>query len=294
MERAASIIDEMVLAGVVPNERSYTTLMEGYARVGEIGKSFQYFNRIKDEGLNVDVISYGSLLKACCKAGRMQNAIAVTKEMTSAGFPMNNFIYNILLDGWAQRGDMWEASDIMQQMRQQGFAPDIHSYTSFVNACCKAGDMQKAMETMEQMKQMGVQPNLRTYTTLIHGWASASYPEKALACYDEMKAAGLKPDKALFHCIMTSLLSRAAVARETVFDGVLRVTSEMVDLGICVDLATVRHWQKYLVKAERWSGDLTEAVERIFPPGNDCREQNEMVKSHAVSICCRFMLVHDW
>jgi pentatricopeptide repeat protein len=126
--------------------------------------------------------------------------------------------------------------------------------------------IQKAMETMEQMKQMGVQPNLRTYTTLIHGWASASYPEKALACYDEMKAAGLKPDKALFHCIMTSLLSRAAVAHETVFDGVLRVTSEMVDLGICVDLATVRHWQKYLVKAERWSGDLTKAVERIFPP----------------------------
>jgi pentatricopeptide repeat protein len=126
--------------------------------------------------------------------------------------------------------------------------------------------IQRAMETMEQMKQMGVQPNLRTYTTLIHGWASASYPEKALACYDEMKAAGLKPDKALFHCIMTSLLSRAAVARETVFDGVLRVTSEMVDLGICVDLATVRHWQKYLVKAERWSGDLTQAVERIFPP----------------------------
>lgn len=154
--------------------------------------------------------------------------------------------------------------------------------------------IQRAMETMEQMKQMGVQPNLRTYTTLIHGWASASYPEKALACYDEMKAAGLKPDKALFHCIMTSLLSRAAVARETVFDGVLRVTSEMVDLGICVDLATVRHWQKYLVKAERWSGDLTQAVERIFPPGNDCREQKEMVKSHAVSICCRFMLVHEW
>jgi pentatricopeptide repeat protein len=100
LERAASIIDEMVLAGVVPNECSYTILMEGYARVGEIGKSFQYFNRIKDEGLNVDVISYGSLLKACCKAGRMQNAIAVTKEMTSAGFPMNNFIYNILLDGY--------------------------------------------------------------------------------------------------------------------------------------------------------------------------------------------------
>lgn len=127
--------------------------------------------------------------------------------------------------------------------------------------------VQKATETIEQMKQQGVQPNLQTYTTLVHGWASASYPEKALVCYDEMKAAGMKPDSALYHCIMTSLLSRAAVARETVFDGVLRVTSEMVEQGLCVDFATAKHWQRFLIKAERHPGDLTQAVERIFPPG---------------------------
>ncbi|KAG0595190.1 hypothetical protein M758_UG147500 [Ceratodon purpureus] len=34
MDRAASIIDEMALPGVHPNERSYTTLMEGYACTG--------------------------------------------------------------------------------------------------------------------------------------------------------------------------------------------------------------------------------------------------------------------
>lgn len=129
--------------------------------------------------------------------------------------------------------------------------------------------MQKATEAIEQMKQQGVQPNLQTYTTVVHGWASASYPEKALVCYDEMKAAGMKPDKPLYHCIMTSLLSRAAVARETVFDGVLRVTSEMVDQGICVDFATAKHWQRFLIKAERQPGDLTRAVEGIFPPGTN-------------------------
>jgi pentatricopeptide repeat protein len=134
-----------------------------------------------------------------------------------------------------------------------------------VAGCC----VQKATEVVEQMKQQGVQPNLQTYTTLVHGWASASYPEKALVCYDEMKAAGMKPDKALYHCIMTSLLSRAAVARETVFDGVLRVTSEMVDQGICVDFATAKHWQRFLIKAERQPGDLTSAVEGIFPPGTN-------------------------
>ena len=130
------------------------------------------------------------------------------------------------------------------------------------------GILQRATDALEQMKQQGVQPNLLTYTTLIHGWASASYPEKALACYDDMKATGLRPDKALYHCIMTSLLSRAAVARELVFDGVVRVTNEMVDQGICVDLATAKHWQKFLVKAERQPGELVSTVRKIYPPGS--------------------------
>lgn len=100
MDRAASIIDEMVVAGVHPNERSYTTLIEGYACIGDMGLAFKYFKRIKEVGLKPDVIAYASLLKACCKAGRMQSTLAITAEMAAAGVPMNNYIYNILLDGY--------------------------------------------------------------------------------------------------------------------------------------------------------------------------------------------------
>lgn len=98
--RAASIIDEMVLAGVAPNERSYSILMEGYGNIGEVGTAFEYFKKIKNEGLKVDAVSYGSLLKACCKSGRMQSALAVTTEMAAAGVKGNNYIYNTLLDGY--------------------------------------------------------------------------------------------------------------------------------------------------------------------------------------------------
>lgn len=127
------------------------------------------------------------------------------------------------------------------------------------------------------MKQQDLQPNLQTYTILIHGWTSVSHPEKALICYDEMKAAGLIPDKPLYYCIVTSLLSKAAIARETVRNGVLQVTSEMVDQGMCIDLATAKQWQRSLMNVERRPGELTRAVERIFPPGTD---------NHILMSCC--------
>lgn len=100
MERAVKILDEMLVAGITPNEHTYTTIMHGYASLGDTGKAFEYFSILKNEGLDVDVFTYEALLKACCKAGRMQSALAVTKEMHSRKIPRNTFVYNILIDGY--------------------------------------------------------------------------------------------------------------------------------------------------------------------------------------------------
>ncbi|XP_043694575.1 pentatricopeptide repeat-containing protein At5g04810, chloroplastic-like isoform X2 [Telopea speciosissima] len=266
MEKAVEVLGEMSLAGISPNEHTYTIIMHGYASLGDTGKAFEYFTKIKEGGLEVDAFSYQALLKACCKSGRMQSALAVTREMSAQKIPRNTFVYNILIDGWARRGDVWEAADLMQQMRQEGVLPDIHTYTSFINACCKAGDMMRATEAIEEMEAVGVKPNVKTYTTLIHGWARASLPEKAFRCFEEMKLAGLKPDKAVYHCLMTSFLSRANVAEEYIYSGILGICREMVNLGLTVDMGTAVHWSRCLRKIERSGGDLTEALQKTFPP----------------------------
>lgn len=116
------------------------------------------------------------------------------------------------------------------------------------------------------MEVVGVKPNIKTYTTLIHGWARASLPEKALKCYEEMKLVGLKPDKAVYHCLMSSLLSRASVAEEYIYSGVMDICREMIDYGLTVDMGTAVHWSRCLRKIERTGGELTEALQKTFPP----------------------------
>lgn len=140
------------------------------------------------------------------------------------------------------------------------------------------------------MELVGVKPNVRTYTTLIHGWARASLPEKALKCFKEMKLAGLKPDKAVYHCLMTSLLSRATVAEEYMYTGIVTICSEMVEFGITVDMGTAVHWCKCLRKIESTGGEITETLQKTFPPdwnsqsnfdaSSDIEENSEDVYSH--------------
>lgn len=150
------------------------------------------------------------------------------------------------------------------------------------------------MQTIEEMRALGVKANVKTYTTLIHGWSRASLPEKALKCFEEMKLLGLKPDKAVYHCLMTSLLSRATVAEDYIYTGILHLCEEMVECGLTVDMGTAVHWSKCLCKIERSGGTITEALQKTFPPdwnshknlsaissvghdseGEDCVDENE-------------------
>lgn len=100
MEMAVDTLDEMTLAGICPNEHTYTNIMHGYASLGDTGKAFEYFTKLRNEDLELDVYTYAALLKACCKSGRMQSALAVTKEMSAQKIPRNTFVYNILIDGY--------------------------------------------------------------------------------------------------------------------------------------------------------------------------------------------------
>ncbi|GLJ30678.1 hypothetical protein SUGI_0607520 [Cryptomeria japonica] len=122
------------------------------------------------------------------------------------------------------------------------------------------------MTAIEEMKKLGIEPNLKTYTTLIHGWALASHPEKALACFEEMKQVGWEPDEAVYHCLMTSLLSRATFAQSFVYSGILRISKEMLDRGFSVDLGTATYWSKSLRILERVPSELTSSVEKLYPP----------------------------
>lgn len=122
------------------------------------------------------------------------------------------------------------------------------------------------MKTVQEMEALGVKVNVKTYTTLIHGWSRASLPEKALKSFEDMKRAGLKPDKAAYHCLMTSLLSRATIAEDYIYSGILNLCEEMVENGLTVDMGTAVHWSKCLRKIERSGGGITEALQKTFPP----------------------------
>lgn len=119
---------------------------------------------------------------------------------------------------------------------------------------------------LEEMALAGIKPNLKTYTTLISGWARASHPEKALQCFKDMKSAGYVPDRPAYHCLVTSLLSRATTSGEHIYNEIVNICKEMLENNLTVDLRTAAHWSRSLRNIERRGGKLTKALQKTFPP----------------------------
>eukprot|EP00850_Spirogloea_muscicola_P019210 SM000186S04128 [mRNA] locus=s186:37711:49940:- [translate_table: standard] len=279
MNEAEDVMQQMKQAGLRPNIRTFTILLCGYADSGDYVSAFKCLEAVKAAGLQPDVTFYGALIKANCRAGRLQAASLLLDEMVETGVRPNERIFTTIINGWALRGDVWEAEEAMSKMRHFNLTPDVHTYTSLLNAACKAGDMERAEEVMAEMEAAEVPANQTTFATLIHGWASVLRPEKALVSYEDMKAAGLQGDLPVYHCLLSCLLSRAAVTRGGSGEaGFLHVAAEMTEQGLHVDEATACHWLKVIRRIERRPGPLSEALVSVAPTDwstASCIQQHE-------------------
>ncbi|KAD6796702.1 hypothetical protein E3N88_07598 [Mikania micrantha] len=209
----------------------------------------------------------------------MEEALSCVRKMKDEEIELTLVTYSILVGGFAKIGYVSSADKWFKEAKKTQANMNAIIYGNIIYAHCQSFNMEhaealRAAKKIKEMEAAGVKPNIKTYTTLIHGWARASLPEKALKCFEDMKLAGLKPDRAVYHCLMTSLLARASIAEDYIYSGIQQICVEMIEAGLTVDMGTAVHWARCLHKIERCGGDLTEALQKTFPP--DWNSQNSL------------------
>ncbi|KAF3953007.1 hypothetical protein CMV_021500 [Castanea mollissima] len=73
--------EKMQREGVHPNEVTYSILIDGHIRSGDIDSAIGLFNKMNADGFAPDRIAYNTSLKGLCKAGRLLNALPLSYTM---------------------------------------------------------------------------------------------------------------------------------------------------------------------------------------------------------------------
>ncbi|GAX28019.1 hypothetical protein FisN_16Lh278 [Fistulifera solaris] len=241
-----SLDDEDISKGppavlVKPNSRSYCTVIDAYARIGnqvaaekteqllhELQKKYE---RTGDEALRPNLIAYNIVLAAWSKVGGAEAAdrcVTLLKE----GMPMapdtisyNSVLHAIALSGEPQAGH--RAEELLREMIDKSNHTLVNgrSYTTCMDAWSKTGRPDKAMALLREMKDdymrtndASFQPNCVSYATVIHGYAlskDADKVQKAYRVFLEMLDDCVRPNRItyinLLNCCAASDMNLEAI-----------------------------------------------------------------------------------
>jgi len=129
------------------------------------------FDRMREEGIEPDVVTWNTLIDAHCKGGRHDRAMELFEEMRESNCPPGTTTYNIMINLLGEQ-ERWEGVEAMlSEMKEQGLVPNIITYTTLVDVYGRSGRYKEAIDCIEAMKADGLKPSPTMYHALVNAYA---------------------------------------------------------------------------------------------------------------------------
>ncbi|KAK9704895.1 hypothetical protein RND81_07G018200 [Saponaria officinalis] len=247
---ARQLFDEMSERNVV----SWTAMISGYARLGEMGNAVLLFDAIPER----DVPSWNAIIAGCTQNGLFSEAVVFLRRMVGLGevqvrpnevsfacalsacghtgmlqlgkeihgyivrngIGLDSYMLNALIDLYGKCGCLKEARRVFETTPDKS----LTSWNSMINCCALHGQSEIALDIFDEMVQVGdsVKPDEITFIGLLNACTHGGLVEKGYYYFDLMvNVYGIDPQIEHYGC-MVDLLGRAGR-----FNEVMDVIKEM-------------------------------------------------------------------
>merc|ERR1719375_1845371 len=180
MDQVPAIQEEMERVGIQPNLITFSAMIKGYCRMGDIQKAFGILKHMKREGVSPDEIMYNSLLDGCAQNNLVEEGLKLLEDMQQQGVTPSNFTLSILVKMMNRSRNLDGAFSIVEELtKKHKLRPNVHVYTNLIVACLSKRVLDRAMQILDRMAQERVQPDARAFTVLVQGCLQGGQPEKA-------------------------------------------------------------------------------------------------------------------
>lgn len=132
VKEAIAALSEMVMSGIVPNNFSYSTILNASSSILSLELGEQVHSRVIKAGLEDDISVGNALIDMYMKCSNLiDNALIVFRGMTSP----NVITWTSLIAGFAKHGFEEDSFRSFEEMRALGLAPNSFTLSSILGAC---------------------------------------------------------------------------------------------------------------------------------------------------------------
>lgn len=250
-EEFTLVLDEMSKREGLVDEDTYRVLVNRYAGAHMVEDAIGAFNKRRELGLELDLVSFQKLLMYLC---RYKHVDVAETLLHSKGheFGVDIKTMNIVLNGWCVLGNIREAKRFWKDIIASECKPDVFTYGTFIKALTNKGKLGTAMKLYEAMWEMQCKPDVVICNCVIDALCFKKRVPEALAVFEGMKERGCLPNVATYNSLIKHMCKIGRMEK------VYELLDEMQEKkGSCMpDEITFNYLLKSLKQPEEVAGVL--------------------------------------
>ncbi|KAM0939719.1 putative tetratricopeptide-like helical domain superfamily [Dioscorea sansibarensis] len=164
----------MKTRGRLPNAVTFTALINGFSRCGELDHARRLFDKMLSSGVSPNCLTYSVLLKGFLRKRRVDEAGELMRELWSRmalekDSSVGSAAFANLVDALCREGFFHEVFRIAEEMPQGKSVCEEFAYSQMIDSLCQAGKHHGASRVVYIMRKRGFFPSNVSYSCIIHG-----------------------------------------------------------------------------------------------------------------------------
>jgi pentatricopeptide repeat protein len=203
-ETAQKLLEELPARDVV----AWTSLISGYARLGDGRRALRCFASLRKEGLVPNEVTLACALKACGIAEDVEQGREIHDEVIAMGLLEKHVVLgNALIDMYAKCGSLRRARQVLDDLPIR----NVVSWNALIAGCSQQEQGHEALTSFTHMQREGLSPDEVTFTCILKACGSIRSVEKGKQIHLEIINIGLLQNNAVLGNALVDMYAKCGV-----------------------------------------------------------------------------------
>ncbi|XP_059644967.1 pentatricopeptide repeat-containing protein At1g59720, chloroplastic/mitochondrial-like [Cornus florida] len=141
-----------------PDGFLWNTIIRGFGRTCQVGKVFEYYNRMQERGEVADNFTFSFLLKVSGQLGSLVLGKQIHCNTLKHGLETHVYVRNTLIHVYGMLRDIDTARQLFEEMPSS----NLVAWNTIIDCHVNCGEYKKALELFWRLLQLGVEPDEAT------------------------------------------------------------------------------------------------------------------------------------
>ncbi|CAN4089620.1 unnamed protein product [Withania somnifera] len=207
IEKGYELLDNMLQKGHTPNQTTYLHIMLAHEKKEELEECLELVKEIEKIGIPPDLSIYNVVIRLACKLGEVDEGERVWNQIEANGISPGVDTFIIMINGFVEQGRLIEACDHFKEMIGRGLlsAPQYGTLKDLLNSLLRAEKLELGKDVWSCIMTKGCELNTSAWTIWIHALFSKGHVKEACSYCLDMMDAGLMPQPDTFAKLMRGL-----------------------------------------------------------------------------------------